>query len=332
MQSEVSCFHVCTRLETATTNTIYHTSPETRERVLTLNQVTMASQGQRTCVFKRCPDTDYVPRNSICTPTSIYALDLADWTGMARVMMLEHAILKALSYLESDVDSISYHLIGEDCGMQRPLMMLFDDPIQHSPQRRSKGVLLHLQLQGKKTSINDHHGGGDAGSNTQKVVIKLAFHEGEHFDARQNSWKSVTPYAWDSGSSVSQILIDTNILVADLPELFRKEILNCASRDQSFTTHYLRDYQSNVLFTSAVTIDGVLVSLDDRTPSGEMVSELVGSNDQVIHAAVVMTKIKISAPTPGMTLHDVRPVLLKPEALPSKVGTLYDYRRNEIPR
>lgn len=247
----------------------------------------MSPRAQRTCVFKRCPETEYVPRESVFAP-DIYALDLNDWVG---VVSLQRAILGGMSYLNSGIRSISYHLLGEGCDTQRSLENLFTDPIQHAPQRRSKGFLIHLKLESKQDSQGHVR---KTVKSPQKVALELAFHEGEQFDAMRNNWKHVTAYAWDSGASSNRIKIDPNMLIARLPERFREEILNCASQDQSFTTHYVHDNRSNVMFTSAVTIDGVLVSLDDRMPNEQTVSDIViEDDDNTVQASVVIPKINI---------------------------------------
>lgn len=301
---------------------------------------------QRVCVFKRCPETTYVPRNSLSTPTEVLALDLNDWGGVAA---LQHDILKRMSYLDSSVLSISYHLMGEECGMQRPLAALYDDAVQHSPQRRSKGVMLHLKVESNEVDKEDL---GEGTKNATEVesksesvetkyqeiatieevgekaipivtrtleevkeisstpgllTLELTFNEGELFNLETQSWDRVTPYAWSSGHSISRIDVDVNIPVAELPNIFRQEILRCASQDQPLTSHYLEDLESNAFFTSAITIDGesLSLSLDDKATGEQSLSDL-RAGKHIIQASVVMSKAKTSTSTPGMILQAVR--------------------------
>lgn len=286
----------------------------------------MSAPPQRTCVFKRCPLTEYVPRASNSTPTEIYAVDLNDWDG---VEILKQVVLDKMSYLKSGIESIGYHLMGEPCATERPLADLFSDQVQHDPNRRGKGVFLHFKVKHEQAAAIPREEHAEAATTPSSLTLELVYNEGEQFDARTNTWKCVTAYAWDSGQSTSQIQIDANTPIAELPERFRQEILKCASQDQCFTTHYLHDNKSNVMFTSAVTIDGVLVSLDDRTSDEQTISELVSGANKVIHAAVVMTKTKIATPGPDMILDAVRPVL--GDGLRSKSGTVCDYQAKEAP-
>lgn len=140
----------------------------------------MSTQDLRACVFKRCPDTEYMPRKSLCTPTGIFALDLSDWAGVAS---LERAMLQGLSYLHSSVQSVSYHLVGEDCSLQRLLEELFNDAVQHCPKRRGKGVLLHLNLEGREAIDDYSKKTAEPKATPQKDMLELSIHEGEHFDA-----------------------------------------------------------------------------------------------------------------------------------------------------
>lgn len=193
--------------------------------------------------------------------------------------------------------------------MQRPLEALFNDPVQHAPQRRSKGVMLHLETESKQVVAKNQEKVVDINERLpEKVNNELTFNEGENYDPKKNTWGRVIPYAWDSGSLASRFELPTSMFVAELPERFGHEILQCASRDECFTTHYLRYHQSNVMFTSAIAINGKLFSLEDRTANEQIVSDLVSDRENVIHAAVIMTKTKINAPSPDMILEAVRPI------------------------
>ncbi|CZT19913.1 uncharacterized protein RCC_05769 [Ramularia collo-cygni] len=148
-------------------------------------------RAQRTCVFKRCPDTEYVSRNSLGNPL-IYALDLNDWPSVETV---EHDILRHMGYLDSGVQSISYHLMGEVCSTQRPLVALFDDAVQHATQRRSKGVMLHLQMESGQVAAAVEPGepGTVVKSTPQQTRIELSFNESGHYDPRTKTLGNVLP-------------------------------------------------------------------------------------------------------------------------------------------
>lgn len=183
--------------------------------------------------------------------------------------------------------------------MRRPLEDLFADPVQHHPQRRSMGVLLHIEIETEHPAVTSEDLAARTFNTSREIILELAFNEGEKFDA-DTTTLGLLSHRTPGTRGLQPVRC-----------VLRLTHLSPTFPDQSFTTHDPHDNQSNVRFTSTVAFGGVLVSLDDDTSHEQTVSESLGGTDRVIHAAVVMTKTSIVAPSPGMIPHVVRSVMLK---------------------